>query len=68
MNLREADRKRRKWEAFFFEKKNPKTFIRTSLLWHQGARVRSRAALMKSFCFFFFRKKRFFLCFLHQSS
>jgi len=49
------------------KKKNQKTFIRVSPLWHQGARVRSRAALMKSFCFFFFRKRRFFLYFLHQN-
>jgi hypothetical protein len=37
--------------AFFFEKKNQKTFIRLLVAWH-GRKVG------KSFCFFFFRKRR----------
>jgi hypothetical protein len=42
---------------FFFEKKNQKTFAR--LLTHGAMRVSQKR--IKSFCFFFFRKRRFFL-------
>jgi hypothetical protein len=42
---------------FFFEKKNQKIFTR----WHARQQIRRTRQRVKSFCFFFFRKRRVLL-------